>query len=525
MAGRPLFSASGPSGGTAFAAGSLPGHSRVFCAEVRHPIRIVLSEFQGVEREVKMRFLSRAGATLMSLLAVGAVVVGCSEPASMIGEEAFDDPSISAEFSSSAPEPGVVTSRYKLNSDSDANSADNSVGGGPDAFIFYDWDAPKGGDLFGSGAEERSKVQVFTESGGVPIGFTPAEGELARRGYSVGIQQVPDSRLLAATAALVRLPAKGLTAESFQVQVNVFDRSGGLDSTVRIDAVEEAGIYGVGLFGDTVVLRYDLDEEDPTTRDDIQYLAAIDSTSMDELWTTVVGTRDGGAMAGRSDVTGSDVVGVLHSSDFDRSPDGSILFGDEDGLTAVDPVTGETKWVEPGPRSYLGSPRPGGTYPIRIVEYNGASAHDLRDGSTLALNGVTYAIDHERDLLAVSYVYLGGFSTGPTIRGEGPAFQVIDLTDQSVVYELPGEEGLKHKKLDVLAAFDGLVWIQSGGDVSVIDALTGEPVSDSSGLANPASGIQMYRGDKWMVLGDGETPMTFLWNDNGKFTREDLAGS
>ncbi|GAA3041559.1 hypothetical protein GCM10010528_22350 [Gordonia defluvii] len=419
------------------------------------------------------------------------------------------------------------TLRFAINPDTDSNRADNTVIGGPDAFAFYDWDGLKGGDMF-SRRPDGAGATVFTEDGGVRVTFTPDRGEKAARGFALGIQQVPSAKALAVTAALVRLPADGLAAEKFEIQARVVDKKGKTIGSVAVDAVEDSGLDGVGLFGDTVVIRYDKDEKNPTGSGDIEYLAAIDLPSKRELWVNKPSTKDGGmSVGGSGDCSKSAVLGVFQSSVFDRSPDGDILYGDAAGMTAVDAKTGKPRWVKPNPRCFLGSPMPGGTYPYRVVTYNGESAYDLRGGKALAVNGVSYAIDRQRNLLAVSYVYRGSMSSKPTLIGGGPALQILDLTSGKALFELPGAEGLKHKTLSVLGAMDGKIWIQSGADVSVIEADTGKTAADSASLAalygKSASGIPLYHGDKWMVLGsDPRRPKTFLWNSSGTFTLADV---
>ena len=135
---------------------------------------------------------------------------------------------------------------------------------------------------------------------------------------------------------------------------------------------------------------------------------------------------------------------------------------------------------------------------------------------------MSFAIDHEQDLLAVSYVDRGPMSASVEVVGNGPAFEVIDLNNNRTVYELPADEGLKHTTLNVLAAFDGLIWVQSGPDISVIQASNGQLSPESESLSQISGGLPRYRGDKWLVLGDRDNPHTFLWNAEGKFSLEDL---
>ena len=453
--------------------------------------------------------------TSIIVLIVGALLAGACSPE--YSETASKEPSevMEIDVDPNVEQPPLTPStiRYDLNQDSDFNQADNRVIGGPDAFAFYDVDELKGGDLFGSGAQAESRVQIFTASGPVSIGFSPKGGEKDTIDYSVTIQQEPDASLLAATAARVRLPAQGLTPEEYQLQVNVFDKDGSVESTASIDAVENSHIQAVGLYGDKLVIRSSTGEYVSEANAWLETLSAYDALTGNVLWSKDLVEKSS---------SDSRELGVLSSTTLDRSPDGYVLYGTSDGLTAVDPQTGLEKWVRPAPRVYSGRPEPGGSFPIRIVEYNGASAHDFRDGSTLAPDGVSFAIDHEQDLLAVSYVDRGPMSASVEVVGNGPAFEVIDLNNNRTVYELPADEGLKHTTLNVLAAFDGLIWVQSGPDISVIQASNGQLSPESESLSQISGGLPRYRGDKWLVLGDRDNPHTFLWNAEGKFSLEDL---
>lgn len=455
-------------------------------------------------------------AALPGLVLVLVLAGGCSSEAGTVEPDQLDLVSTSPQATAAQVEKPPATLRYSLNKDPDTTLADNRVIGGPNAFAFYDEDELKGGDLFRSGAQAESKVQVFTASGPVAIGFSPTGGEKDTLQYSIAVQQDPESSLLAVTGARVRLPAQGLAPERYQLQVNVHSLGGSVENTILIDAIETSHIQAIGLFGDKVIVRSTNGDRDSGTRAYVSEITGYSALSGEELWSnpSLVDSSGGGS-----------TIGVLNSASFDRSPDGSLLYGDLAGLTALDPATGAEKWVRPGPRVYLGSPEPGGTFPVRIVESNGASAHDFSDGSILAPDGVSYAIDREQNLLAVSYVYRGPMSSTVEVVGGGPAFEVIDLENGDVLYDLPAAEGLKHTTLEVLAAFDGLIWVQSGPDVSVIQASTGELSPNSASLSQLAGSVPRYRGDTWLVLGDRRVPRTFLWNAAGKFSLSDISES
>jgi hypothetical protein len=453
-----------------------------------------------------------------ALLIVGCLTAACSGGSE--GQASGSDPANTEPVyvtPTASPEPEPV-SRHTLPRDSDSNTADNRVFGGPNFFIFVDTD-----DL----REPNDVVEVFGGEEGAPfsISFDPGENAEAAR-IVPGVQQSDSSPHSAALATLLRTFASGLEPERHSIAVQVFDATGNDTATVEVEANRDAYPSAVALYDDVAVVSYQTGAE-RTREGDPHRIVALDIESGAELWSRDTLRTTAGAGFGSSGVCpDSEITGVLESSALDVTADGDVLFGDAGGLNAVVPASGEQKWLSPIPRCYLGFVRPAGTYPVHIVDYNGNSAIDTRTGTELAKLGKSYAVDQVQDLIAVSYISQSFM--GERQQEEGtPGLQVLDTLSGDVVYELSAQQAAQLDGLAVLAAFDGLVWVRNGSDLQVIDARTGQPAPDAdaapTGQAPSTQQLPVYQGASWLVLGeDRDHPSTFLWKESGDFTLTDL---
>lgn len=457
---------------------------------------------------------------ILGLLMVGCLTAACSGGSE--GQATESDPTSTEPVyvtPTTSPEPAPESaSRHTLPRDSDSNTADNRVFGGPNFFIFVDTD-----DL----REPDDVVDVFGGEEGRPfsISFDPGENAEAAR-IVPGVQQFDSSPHSAALATLVRTFASGLEPERYSIAVQVFDATGTETATVEVEANRDAYPSAVALYDDVAVVSYQTGVE-RTREGDPHRVVALDIESGAELWSrdTLRVTTGAGVDSSSGVCPDSEITGVLESSALDVTADGDVLFGDEGGLNAVAPASGEQKWMSPIPRCDLGFVRPAGTYPVHVVEYNGASAIDTRTGAELAKLGKSYAVDQVQDLIAVSYISQS-FMGEPQQEEGTPGLQVLDTLSGDVVYELSAQDAAQLDGLEVLAAFDGLVWIRNGSDLQVIDARTGQPAPDSADA--PADSAQtaklpVYQGASWLVLGeDRDHPSTFLWRESGEFSLAEL---
>lgn len=410
--------------------------------------------------------------------------------------------------------------------------------GGPDVFtVFID-------DDLEYNEREDGKIKVFTKFGPSSIGFDPSGGDMPRMNFEVGVQQSPDQDTIAVTSAIVRIPAEGLDTESYEIQASVFGITGEEVRRVHypVSKVQEfissengTWVDAVGLYGDTVVVKYDTGEYVDGTDIDEEKIVAIDSISGDKVWEFTLtpppadlpDVKSSSFMENCSPYPAGLEVGYADA--LESTSSGDVLFGDGDGMASLDVETGKLVWKESSQRCYGGVLDPSGTFPYRIIREDDdeVSLHDMRTGERLSPLGANFAIDQVGNMAAVTYTRY--YNEGGTDTREGmPALQVIDLEDGKVVYELENTPERIEGGINILGAFNGIMWVQNGSDVTVADMTTGQTVPESDALESAAvkgaPGLPMFAGDNWLVLkGENGEPGTFVWTGDSDFGYRDLA--
>ena len=359
-----------------------------------------------------------------------------------------------------------------------------------------------------TGAEaviDTSTSVLYTATSSTPVTITPHvdPGELAGD-MKYGVESFPGSPVTVAIVGEITTLQDGLTPASDELVLQTFSHTGQLITDVAIDP----STYGPGIpltstndvkvaNGAVIVALGGHDAKTDTT---VSIIAGIDPNTGQMLWTTEVPTGQGKCNGVNSGEGKFDAPGTLTDK-------GLYVYGTPDTIIALDSTTGTQAWANklgPSCNYYIDTLNPiSSRYLVIKSNGNKTAILDASSGATVRADVESSGFDPLTGDLALSFMH---HSTSVSVNEGHPAMEVLDSSG-NVVFTLTAEQGMMLGGLEINAAFDGRIWIDTPNAIEVIFANDG--TRDDN--ADPYLDRTVIAGNHtWSLVGDENSATLIL---------------